>query len=90
MSQIITVEVPDQLMQQLNLSAEDVAEEIVELGIYQLKVRRALALYEAGTGSLGYIAEQLDLDKVDLIREAHLRGLEPPFDDQAIQEELGI
>jgi hypothetical protein len=89
-SQIISVEVPDKLMQELNLSAQDAAEEIVELGIYQLKVRRALALYEARTGSLGYIAEKLQIDKTDLIREAILRGLEPPFDDQTIQEELGV
>lgn len=90
MSQVISVEVPDQLIQELNLSAQDAAEEIVELGIYQLKVRRALALYEERMGSLGYIAEKLQLDKAALIREAHLRGLEPPFDDQTIQEELGV
>jgi hypothetical protein len=43
-SQVISVEVPDKLMQELNLSAQEAAKEIVELGIYQLKVRRALAL----------------------------------------------
>jgi hypothetical protein len=32
----------------------------------------------------------MQLDKADLIREANLRGLEPSFDDQTIQEELGV
>jgi hypothetical protein len=48
--------------------------------IDQLKVRRALEMHQAGTDSLGYAAEKVGLSKRDLIREAHTRGIEPPFD----------
>jgi hypothetical protein len=58
------------------------------MGLYQYKVERALNLYRAGVGSLGYIAEQLGLSKRDLIREARLRGLEPEFSDETVEEEL--
>ena len=38
--------------------------------------------------SLGYIAERVGLPKRDLIRKAHSRGIEPPFDEQMVNEEL--
>ena len=64
-------------------------QEIIQLGTYQLKVRRALEMYQAGAGTLGYVAEQAGLSKRDLIREARARGIEPPFNEQTVHEELG-
>jgi len=46
-------------------------------------------MYQAGAGSLGYVAEKAGLSKRDLIREARARGVEPPFDEQTVREELG-
>jgi len=63
-------------------------QQIFRLGLYQYKVERALALYRDGVGSLGYIAEQLGLSKRDLIREARMRGIEPNFSEDTVQEEL--
>ena len=57
-------------------------------GGHQYKVERALSLYQAGVGSLGYIAEQLGLSKRDLIREARMRGIEPVSGEETVQEEL--
>jgi predicted HTH domain antitoxin len=67
-----------------------VVQEIIQLGTYQLKVRRALELYRAGAGSLGCVAEQAGLSKRDLIREARARGIEPFFDEETVREELGV
>lgn len=53
----------------------------------EYKVRRALEMYQVGTGSLGYVAEKVGLSKRDLIREARTRGIEPPFDEQAVRED---
>ena len=44
--------------------------QIIRLGIYQYKVERAIQLYRDGVGSLGYVAEQMGLNKQDLIRES--------------------
>lgn len=35
-----------------------------------------------------YIAEQVGLSKRDLIREARMRGIEPDFSEETVQEEL--
>ena len=68
---------------------EAVIQKIIQLGVQQFKVRRALEMYQAGAGSLGYVAEKVGLSKRDLVREARARGIEPAFDEQAVREELG-
>ena len=90
MEKVITLEVPEQWIEGLDVSQTTVMQEIVQLGIYQFKVRRALDMYQAGVGSLGYVAEKVGLSKRDLIREARVRGIEPPFDEQTVREELGV
>lgn len=87
MDQKVMVEVPREWLR--GVPEETLAlQQIFRLGLYQYKVERALALYRSGVGSLGYIAEQLELSKRDLIREARSRGIEPPFSEQTVQEEL--
>jgi predicted HTH domain antitoxin len=90
MEKTIRVEIPEQWLQGLEWDQGSVVQEIIQLGTYQLKVRRALEMYQAGTGSLGFVAEQAGLSKRDLIREARARGIEPPFDEQTVREELGL
>lgn len=89
MADTVTLEIPGQWIEGLGLDQEAVVQEIIRLGLYQLRVRRALEMYQAGAGSLGYVAEKVGLSKRDLIREARTRGLEPPFDEQTVDEELG-
>jgi predicted HTH domain antitoxin len=89
MEKVVTVKIPEQWIQDLDWHEGAVVQEILQLGTYQYKVRRALEMYRAGAGSLGYVAEQAGLSKRDLIREARARGIEPPFDEQTVREELG-
>ena len=89
MEKVISVEIPEQWLQGLDWDQRTVVQEIIQLGTHQLKIRRALELYQAGVGSLGYVAERVGLSKRDLIREARSRGIEPPFDEQTVREELG-
>jgi predicted HTH domain antitoxin len=90
MEKVVTVEIPEQWLQDLDWHEGAVMQEIIQLGTYQLKVRRALEMYQAGIGSLGYAAEKAGLSKRDLIREARARGIEPPFEEQTVREELGV
>ena len=62
--------------------------QIIRLGIYQYKVKRAIQLYRDGVGSLGYVAEQIGLNKQDLIREARHHNINPEYSEQTIKEEL--
>jgi len=89
MEKVVRVEIPEAWLQDLEWNQVTVMQEIVQLGITQFKVRRALEMYQAGAGSLGYVAEKVGLSKRDLIREARARGIEPPFDEQTVREELG-
>jgi predicted HTH domain antitoxin len=90
MEKTIRVEIPEHWLQGLDWDQGGVVQEIIQLGTYQLKVRRALEMYRAGAGSLGYVAEQAGLSKRDLIREARVRGIEPFFDEETVREELGV
>jgi hypothetical protein len=89
MTDTVKLEIPGQWIADLDLDQDTVIQEVIRLGLYQLRVRRALELYQAGGGSLGYVAEKMGLSKRELIREAKSRGLEPPFDEQTVDEELG-
>jgi len=90
MDKVITMEIPERWLQGLDWDQSAVMQEIVQLGVHQLKIRRALEMYQAGTGSLGYVAEKTGLSKRELVREARARGIEPSFDEQVIREELGV
>ena len=90
MEKTITMEIPEQWLQDLDLDQGMMIQEIVRLGVHQFKIRRALEMYQAGAGSLGYVAEKAGLSKRDLIREARARGIEPSFDEQTVREELGV
>jgi predicted HTH domain antitoxin len=90
MAKVVTVEIPEQWLQGLDWDQTTMIQEIIQLGLYQFKVRRALDMYQAGASSLGYVAEKAGLSKRDLIREARARGIEPAFDEQTVSEELGV
>ncbi|MBU4225878.1 MAG: hypothetical protein KKC71_08660 [Chloroflexi bacterium] len=89
MGKVITMEIPEHWLQGLDVEEAVFMQEVIQLGIYQLKVRRALEMYRAHVGSLGYIAEKFGLSKRELIGAARERGIEPPFDEQTVCEELG-
>ena len=90
MDKIVTVEIPEDWLQGLDWDQGAVMREVIQLGTYQLRVRQALEMYRAGAVSLGYVAERTGLSKRELIREARARGIEPSFDEQTVQEELGV
>ena len=87
MKQTVQMEIPRQWL--AGVPDEPMTlQQIFRLGLYQYRVTRALSLFQDGVGSLGYIAEQLDLSKRDLIREARLRGIEPDYSEESIGEDL--
>lgn len=89
MEQTVTIHVPRTWI--TGVPEEELTlQHVFRLGVYQYKVERAVQLYRDGVGSLGYIAEQLGIFKQDLIREFRLRGIEPDFSEETLQEELGI
>ena len=87
MESTIEMEIPRQWLEGIP-EEQTTLQQIFRMGIHQYRVQRALTLYREGVGSLGYIAEQVGLSKRDLIREARMRGIEPDFSEETVQEEL--
>lgn len=87
MEQDVTIKIPRTWIKGLP-DEELTLKQIVRLGINQYKVERAIQLYRDGVGSLGYVAEQMGLNKQDLIREARHHDIDPEFSDGTIKEEL--
>ncbi len=86
MEQTLTIHVPQNWM--AGVPDESLTlQHIFRLGIYQYKLERAIHLYQHGVGSGGYIAEQLEIPKQDVIREFRQRGIEPEFSEQTVLEE---
>ena len=67
MGKVVTVEIPEQWLQGVDWDQEPVVQEIIQLGAYQFRVRRALEMYQAGADSLGYVAEKADPDDTKLV-----------------------
>jgi predicted HTH domain antitoxin len=56
--------------------------EILGLGREEYRTQRALALYEKGAGSLGYVADLVGIPKRVLMEHARQRGVLPRYDDR--------
>jgi len=89
MNDTIWIEIPQQWVQGLDWEQDATLEEIIQLGIRQLKIRRALALYRTGNVSLGYAAAKVGISKRDLICVARAQGIEPAYDEETVREECG-
>ncbi len=84
----ITLEIPDELAQELHIDQSRV-KELVLLGFSQLKIQEALALYERGTISFARAAEIAGISEREMIRRARANAVHPRWDEQMLREELG-
>jgi predicted HTH domain antitoxin len=62
--------------------------EILGLGLEEYRFRRALTLYQAGAGSIGYVAELVGIPERVLTEEARQRGVLPEYDEQFTEQDL--
>ena len=87
-TRVLTVDVPDSLAQELDLAGQDFVVEVLERGLRELKIERALGRYAHGGISFGAAAHQAGVSQSELARQACARGMEPPFSDETLAEEL--
>ena len=84
----ITVQLSPVLAEELGTASEDFLTDIIERGLRELKVDRALEQYRQGRMSFGATAQQAGVTESELSRYAYARGMEPPFSQQTLAEEL--
>lgn len=88
MQPVVQIAIPQEWLK--GVSDEEITlQHIFRLGLYQYHIERALTMYQDGVGSLGYIAEQTNIPKQELLREARLRGIDPECTEQTVWEEVG-
>lgn len=85
----LTLNLPDTLAHELGAANQEFLLELLERGLREMKIDRALDLYSRGGLSFGAAAERAGVPRSDLSRHAYSRGLEPPFSPETLAEELG-
>jgi len=88
MKEMVTVQlrIPGEWMQDLRDQATLL--EVLGLGLETYHLRRALALYQKGVGSLGYVAELVGISKRVLMEEARRQGVLPHYDPNFAEQDI--
>ncbi|MDI6793727.1 MAG: antitoxin [bacterium] len=84
----LTLTVPVSLAQELDLASQGFLAEILERGLHELKIERALERYARGGISFGAAAHHAGVSQSELARHAYAHGMEPPFSAETLAEEL--
>jgi predicted HTH domain antitoxin len=85
----LTLTIPEVLADELKSVSQDYLLELLERGLREVKIDRALELYGRGGMSFGAAAERAGVPASDFARSAYARGLLPPFSSETLREELG-
>ncbi len=84
----VTVTVPPSLVQYFEAASGEFVAEILERGLRQWRIEKALVRYAARDVSFGDAAEQAGVTQGELSRHAYARGMVPPFSSETLAEEL--
>lgn len=82
------LEIPDKIWKDLE-PYKDRLQELLLLGLIQIKTQEALYLYQQGVISFGRAAELAGVSEQEIIKQARLSGIHPRWDQQMADEELG-
>jgi predicted HTH domain antitoxin len=83
----LTIELPKHEQEALE-PYRDRLNELLLLGLSQVRIQEALLMYQRGAASMGRAAELAGLPEEDFIRHAHASGVEPAWTEEMIAEDL--
>jgi predicted HTH domain antitoxin len=86
---LLTLTLPGALAREFETLQQDFLLELLERGLREIKIDRALELYAGGGLSFGAAAERAGITQSEMARHAYARGLEPSFSSATLAEELG-
>ena len=87
-TEVCTLNIPDSLARELETANQEFLIELLERGLQALKIERALEQYTCGGISFGAAAHQAGVSQSDLARHAYARGMEPPYSEETLAEEI--
>ncbi|HEX2060833.1 MAG TPA: UPF0175 family protein [Thermoanaerobaculia bacterium] len=83
----LEITIPDELAGELK-AYQGRIEDVLVLGLRQIKIDEALALYRRGLISFGRAVELAGIQRDELIREARMAGIQPRWTKDTLREEL--
>jgi len=83
----VVLELTDDLARQVG-PYQGRLQELLLLGLSQLKAQEALILYTRGIVSFARASEIAGLSRPEMIRQARALGIQPRWSEQMVEEEL--
>ena len=83
----IQLDVPEELLRKYHLSEPSQVENMLRIGLQQLRIEEALRMYQRGVITLWKAATIAEIPLREMILQASARGYEPPVDDKMLAEE---
>lgn len=84
----LTLTLPDSLAQELDSTSQEFLVQVLERGLYELKIERILEKYAQGELTFSAAAHQVGVSQSELARHAYARGMEPFFSAETLAEEI--
>lgn len=85
---MIRLEISEDLLKDLDIGDSSQLREIIQMGIKQMKIERALHLFEEGKISMGKAAESAGISLREMMLQASARGIKSTYDRQMMEEEM--
>jgi len=87
-TETLTLQIPTLLAEELSTASKTFLVNILERGLKEFKMERALEQYNRGGMSFGAAAQKAKVSQSDLASYAYSKGIEPPFSLTTLDEEL--
>ena len=87
-TEVCTLNIPDPLARELERADQEFLIDLLERGLRALKIERTLDRYARGGISFGAASHQAGVSQSELARHAYAQGMEPPFSDETLTEDL--
>ncbi len=84
----LTVTLPPSVAHYFEAASGEFVAEIIERGLRQWRIDKALERYAARDVSFGAAAEHAGVTQGELARQAYAQGMVPPFSAETLEEEL--
>ncbi len=78
-TQTLTLQIPTFLAEELGTASKAFLVNILERGLNEFKMERALEQYNRGNMSFGAAAQKAKVSQSELASYAYSKGMEPPF-----------
>lgn len=83
----VKLEISEDLLREFDIKSTSNLKEIIEAGIKQMKIKKALQQYKEGNISIAKAAELAGISLREMMLQASARGIKPNYDKEMIEEE---